>query len=311
MFNPAIASENIKEEFIDYLMTLYPFSDHALSEDFRVKLQQTIAKGPFVDIKDAFQTGATLEQLTQGDNPLLSPLFADLEKNKPNDEDHKKEMPMERPLFLHQIQAVEKTNEGHSIVVSTGTGSGKTFCFLYPIINALLCEKEAGTLSEPGIRAILIYPMNALANDQLKVLRRLLMYFPDITFGAFTGDTDSEEKDAVSDYNDLHENESAPELLHPLPNELVSRKQMQENPPHILISNYAMLERLLFVPFNDVLFQNSKVRYIVLDESHIYRGATGMETAMLMRRLRARLNGGSRRYSIYLDQRNLGWKGNF
>lgn len=293
MFNPAVASENIKEEFIDYLISLYPFSDPSLEKKFREQLEKIIAKGPFVDIKDAFQTGATINDIIREADPLLSPLFADLEKKKPLDKDHKKEMPLDRPLFLHQIESIEKTNAGHSIVVSTGTGSGKTFCFLYPIINALLQEKEKGTLQEPGIRAILIYPMNALANDQLRVLRRLLMYYPDITFGAFTGDTDKKEADGASDYETLHGAESAVELTKRLPNELVSREEMIKNPPHILITNYAMLERLLFVPFNDVLFHDSKVRYIVLDESHVYRGATGMETAMLLRRLRARINGGS------------------
>lgn len=74
------------------------------------------------------------------------------------------------------------------MVVSTGTGSGKTECYLYPIFNEIMREKEAGVL-DAGVRALLIFPMNALANDQQKKLRKLLADYPDITFGRYTGET--------------------------------------------------------------------------------------------------------------------------
>lgn len=75
-----------------------------------------------------------------------------------------------------------------NMVVSTGTGSGKTECYLYPIFNEIMREKESGTLDD-GVRALLIFPMNALANDQQKKLRKLLADYPDITFGRYTGET--------------------------------------------------------------------------------------------------------------------------
>lgn len=70
-----------------------------------------------------------------------------------------------------------KTNKSKNLIVTTGTGSGKTECFIIPIINHLLREAEKGELSS-GVRAILIYPMNALANDQMKRLRKLLKKLP-------------------------------------------------------------------------------------------------------------------------------------
>ncbi|MCX7855741.1 MAG: DEAD/DEAH box helicase, partial [Anaerolineae bacterium] len=83
------------------------------------------------------------------------------------------DLPLNRPLYLHQDRAVEKiVAGGRNIVVATGTGSGKTEAFLIPILNHLLREQEAGTLDRPGVRALLLYPMNALANDQLRRLRR-------------------------------------------------------------------------------------------------------------------------------------------
>ncbi len=88
---------------------------------------------------------------------------------------------MDRPLYLHQEEALRKTIvEGKNIVVATGTGSGKTEIFILTILNELFRQKEAGTLN-PGVRALLLYPMNALVNDQLKRMRSLLATTPDIT----------------------------------------------------------------------------------------------------------------------------------
>ena len=85
-------------------------------------------------------------------------------------------------------------------------------------------------------------------------------------------------------------NEAVPELRKRLPNELLSRDEMKQTPPNILFTNYAMLEHLLFRPKDDVLFSKSDFRFVVLDEAHVYSGATGIETAILLRRLRARIS---------------------
>ncbi len=91
-------------------------------------------------------------------------------------------------LYVHQYEALETVvKNDHNLVLSTGTSSGKTYSFLLPILNYLLDERERGVLC-PGVRAMIIYPMNALANDQLNELRGLLKG-TGITYGAFTGDT--------------------------------------------------------------------------------------------------------------------------
>ncbi|PRC59428.1 hypothetical protein C6A85_23475, partial [Mycobacterium sp. ITM-2017-0098] len=81
--------------------------------------------------------------------------------------------PVDQPLYIHQETSIRKFLDGRNLVVSTGTGSGKTESFLMPILNSLLEERANGTLG-PGVRAMLLYPMNALANDQLKRLRSVL-----------------------------------------------------------------------------------------------------------------------------------------
>lgn len=287
MFNPALASENIKNEFIDYISTVYSFADQNLQKQFISQLKQNISKGPFLEIKDVFKSGCSIRDFI--DKGVLSPLFINLEAKKPATNLYKKILPVDRPLYLHQEQAIESIVNGKNVVISTGTGSGKTNCFLIPVINELLREQEAGTLG-PGVRAMFIYPMNALANDQMKNIRNILMCYPEITFGIYNGGTEYDEDKAISVYEAMFSCEKVEELRHRLPNEMLSRDEMKATPPNILFTNYAMLEHLLFRPKDDVLFSNSDFRFIVLDEAHVYTGATGIETSILIRRLRARIN---------------------
>lgn len=302
MFNPVKASKNIKEEFIDYISTSFSFADANLRQQFLKELEKTIDNGPWLEINDVFKSGQSIEELVN--EGVLSALFRELESKKPNDKLHKKCLPLERPLYLHQENAIRAITSGENVVVSTGTGSGKTNCFLIPVLNELLREKEKGTLG-PGVRALFIYPMNALANDQMKNLRNILMCYPDITFGVYNGATESKEEDAVAVYEAMFANEPTPELRSRLKNELLSRDEMKDNPPNILFTNYAMLEHLLFRPNDDVLFSNSDFKFVVLDEAHVYSGATGIETSILLRRLRARISS-SRKTQFILTSATLG-----
>ena len=143
--------------------------------------------------------------------------------------------PLDRPLYVHQETALLKCLAGKNIVVSTGTGSGKTESFLYPILCELAKEKEEGTLN-PGVRALIIYPMNALANDQVERLRDILDDCPEITYGSYTGQTRHKLSDALNEYKILNSGRL------PKENELISRDQMIDTPPNILTTNYAMLE---------------------------------------------------------------------
>lgn len=285
MFNPILASENIKDEFIGYISTLFNISDKEYHDQFinELKKKNMIAKGPFLDISDSYKTGRSISELI--DEGVASNKFVDLEGDIP---DSSKELQLNRGLYKHQETALRKAAEGRNLIVTTGTGSGKTECFIIPIINHLLREAENGTL-DSGVRAILIYPMNALANDQMKRLRNLLKNYPQITFGVYNSSTKQTDENGIAEYGKIYKDASG-KPLKPLKNEVISRKRMQEVPPHILVTNYAMLEYMMLRPKDDAAFSGAKLRFLVLDEAHIYRGATGIETSMLLKRLKARIS---------------------
>ncbi|MHB1560175.1 MAG: DEAD/DEAH box helicase [Isosphaeraceae bacterium] len=232
-------------------------------------------KGPFLEATPPFRAGQSLAELVRGN--VLSPRFLDLCGPA---------LPLERPLYAHQAAAIRKAVSGRNLVIATGTGSGKTESFLVPILDELLREEERGTLSRPGVRALLLYPMNALANDQVGRLRKVLEKYPAITFGRYTGETKSESREAKEHFRKTYPREMR------IPNELLSREDMRARPPHILLTNYAMLEYLLLRPDDSEFFDGQHAgrwRFFVLDEVHTYNGAIGIEMAMLLRRLKVRI----------------------
>ena len=286
MFNPAIASEKIKKDMVSYISTKFNISDIELKNEFIDQLNEHITKGPIVEINSIFKSGKSLNELIN--EGIVSRLFRQIESEKSGVSPYDYKIPLDRALYSHQEKAIRLVKERKNLVISTGTGSGKTESFLLPIINDLLEEKENNTLNS-GVRALLIYPMNALANDQLKRIREIFLYYPGITFGVYNGATDHSEKDELNSYLAMNAEEEIKELREPLANEILSRTAMQENPPHILFTNYAMLEHMLLRPNDGKVFSNSKFKFVVLDEAHVYLGATGMETAILIRRLKARI----------------------
>ena len=284
MFDPIKASKEIKDSYIDYITTTFDMADTDYEREFRKELQTdgTVASGPFLDIGGSYETGHTLRELIQAQK--ASVLFERLEPVA----EKERELKLDRSLYQHQETAMLKADKGENLVVTTGTGSGKTESFLLPIINHLLREQEAGTLSA-GVRAIIIYPMNALANDQMKRMRALFKNYPQICYGVYNGNTEHTQSKALAEYHRTYHDEAG-EPIDPAPNEIISREVMQERPPHILITNYSMLEYMMLRPKDDAVFSGAKLKFIVLDEAHIYKGATGMETSLLMRRLRARIS---------------------
>jgi len=262
-----------------YLRSLLPVRDPALATALAdcIAASPLLTKGPLLEATPPYRTGATLRDLI-GEG-VLDPAFARLGGPA---------LPLDRPLYLHQEQALRKAAAGRNLVVATGTGSGKTESFLLPVLSALTAEHAAGTLG-PGVRALLLYPMNALANDQLRRLRRLLADAPQITFGRYTGDTPERAAEGASLYESLNPGEPR------LPNELLSRQEMRDDPPHLLLTNYAMLEYLLLRPADMELFEGKHGghwRFVVLDEAHVYDGAKAEEVGMLLRRLRERVGRG-------------------
>ena len=240
---------------------------------FRELTTQGLVKGPLLEATPAYMRGRSLQQLIE--SGVLPEAFAAF---------NSKATPLQRPLYLHQEQALTKAVEGRNIVVATGTGSGKTESFLYPILATLAQQREAGNLG-PGVRALLLYPMNALANDQMKRLRDVLAVTPWVTFGRYTGETREHADQAAEAFAIDWPDEPR------LPNELLSREEMRNSPPHLLLTNYAMLEYLLLRPKDMDLFseRENTWRFVVVDEAHVYDGAKGAEVAMLLRRLKQRV----------------------
>lgn len=166
-------------------------------------------------------------------------------------------------LFRHQEQAIQMAAARKSYVVTTGTGSGKSLSFFIPIIDRILKEKRKD--STPRVRAIIMYPMNALANSQKEEIEKFLKnggFTVPLSVGRYTGQENAEE-----------------------------REHLQNNPPDILLTNYMMLE-LVLMRYNDraIVDNCQDLQFLVLDELHTYRGRQGSDVAMLVRRLRSQLN---------------------
>lgn len=276
--------EKIRQRYENYLKTSFFFKERELRASFQNALQEEgkLLKGPFPEPARGFLTGLSARALARD-------CFADKAEGL---------LPalIENPLYAHQERAVRATHiEDRNVVVATGTASGKTESFLYPILFELYRQYLAAELDEPGVRAMILYPMNALANDQrerlgdiCKALGKAASGFKP-TFGQYTGQTPENAKDNWRN--------AAARAQERLPGELIFRAEMRRTPPHILLTNYSMLEYLLIRPDDSPLFdagRGARWQFIVLDEAHQYRGARGMEMGMLIRRLKQRLRDGGR-----------------
>ena len=267
--NPIEKSQYINDQYKEYLKSSFVFDKSTLQKLFVEQLEkEDLFKGPYVDMVYPFERGQSLNELI--DKGIVCESFKELQ-----------DVHLDRPLYLHQQESIEKISQGKSTIVTTGTGSGKTECFLYPILNELLKDVENGN-RDIGIRAIFLYPLNALVNDQVERIRNILSDCESITFGFFTGETPNHISEA--ERNRLKES-----LGGNLPvNELLSREEIRENPPHLLFTNYSMLEYLLIRPNDYAIFDPDRLKnwkFVVLDEAHTYNGSLGIELSLLMRRL--------------------------
>lgn len=274
-FDPISTAADLDEAYRTYLASTLRFGDSRLQEQFEQQMLQkgALSRGPLLEATPPYAAGATIRELVE-EGVLCESLLR-----------LSRELPPDRPLYSHQEEAIRNSYAGRNQVVVTGTGSGKTECFLLPVIDHLLRQHEDHKLG-PGVRSLILYPMNALANDQLKRLRGLLADVPEITFGRYTGETKEKKSDGRRQWGTQHPG------IPPLSNELLSREEIRESPPHILLTNYAMLEYLLLRPTDAPLFEGlfrSSWSHIVVDEAHVYSGTLGTEIAYLLRRLKARL----------------------
>ena len=227
-------------------------------------------KPPYLQIALPFQVGDSLPTLVA--EGVLHPGVLKFARSKIDQLDSAPIEPYE-----HQVQAIRKLHQGHNVILATGTGSGKSFGFGIPIVSRVLEMKARGI---KGIKAVIIYPMNALANNQYEDFSARLDA-SGLTIARYTGDTKSSPEEALNDYRFLTKREK------PYSCELLSRKEIQDNPPDILMTNYVMLE-LLLTRFEDrTLFRHKGVlQFLVLDEIHTYKGKQGADVAALIRRLK-------------------------
>lgn len=277
--DPIALQEELQQRIRRYLLTALPISRRfpRMRKEAEQYLFKTdiLIKGPFLEAIPDFPKGCSLKDLAS--EGVLHPGFHQL-----GDE------VFTRKLHKHQETAIRRSvTQNENIVVATGTGSGKTECFLFPMIDGLL---KAGIADKPGIRAIIVYPLNALANDQLyqrlapAIAGKLASF--GLTIGRYTGQTKSGMlRDTIE--KRLLENDSIKrEFPDGIPeNWLLSRDEMLRTPPHVLVTNYAMLEHLLLLPHNRPLFANVDLQYLILDELHSYAGTQATEVAMLIRKL--------------------------
>ena len=288
--NPIVFTEKIVRSFLRYQLTSYPFADEGLLAQMRRLLsldatrQSPLLKGPFVSVSRPFRRGAAVDEL------IATGLFHPHMRQR---------IPLEiTHVYGHQEEAIRAICGGRTTLVSTGTGSGKSECFLYPIVSKSLTLRDENAAS--GISAVIVYPMNALAEDQLGRLRGLLAG-TGISFGMYVGKTPEREADVAgirlprgasrADYEArLREvrDERRSETVYPA-EEVCSREAMRRpgGQPRILLTNVKQLELLLTRQRDVELFAGARLDFLVFDEAHTFTGAQGAETACLIRRLRA------------------------
>ncbi len=208
-----------------------------------------------------------------------------------------KHIPLNFHPHLHQEKAFQRLTPPYyqSTLIATGTGSGKTECFLLPLLEH--CRQQVGA---HGIKAILIYPMNALATDQSKRIAELIHDNPNlngkVTAGLYVGDRDETPTSRMQ------------------PDKVITDKHMlRDAPPDILLTNYKMLDYLLIQPDSQRLWRYNlpeTLRYIIVDEFHTFDGAQGTDLACLLRRLKHRLKTPKDHLACVGTSATLGGEGN-
>jgi Lhr-like helicase len=252
--------ERVLADYGDFVGSFVRIADERLREFVRQMLEEErkLWPEPLLQLSPAYRRAQTVEEL--GREGVLCEETARIFRRADG---------RSFRLFQHQVEAIRLAAEGKSFVVTSGTGSGKSFCYFIPIVDAVVRQPEVS-----GVVAIVVYPMNALVNSQEQALRELARRYRERTgrelpvrFARYTGETPEEE-----------------------------REQIRRHPPHILLTNYVMAELLLVRPEDRSLVAprsplpaRHSPFFLVFDELHTYRGRQGADVAMLVRRLRARL----------------------
>ena len=238
--------ETVVNEYQDYVRSFVRVLDNRIDEYVNSRLEQgELWPEAVLQLNPAFEMDQTLGELAEA-----GILASDTAR-------------FFRPglkLYRHQRESIDLALRGESYVVTTGTGSGKSLTYLVPIYDAIFRNNP----ERHSVRALLVYPMNALINSQLEALRAFQeRNYPNspVRFARYTGQDREEARDAI-----------------------------RNDPPHILLTNYVMAEYLLVRPHERSLLNaaTQDLRTLVMDELHFYRGRQGADVAMLTRRLQER-----------------------
>src|SRR5438876_3162065 len=243
-------------DYASYIKSFIQIRDPQISGYVQQKLQEGVLwPEPLIQLNPLFERGESIDELV-AQGILHRECARIFRKDKSEDDDRG------RPLRLHkhQSEAIRAARSGQSYVLTTGTGSGKSLAYIIPIVDYVLRNGPGH-----GLQAIVVYPMNALANSQLKELEKfLLLGYPNkkgpVTFARYTGQESEEE-----------------------------RERIRANPPDILLTNYVMLELILTRSIERRLVASQSLQFLVLDELHTYRGRQGADVALLVRRVKDRM----------------------
>lgn len=242
--------DRVVDDYKRYIESFVRIRDERIESFVREEFKSGVLwPDPILQLNPAYEAGPTLDELVA--KGVLQPDTAKFFRKYDG-------TPLK--LYRHQEQAIEVARRGEPFVVTTGTGSGKSLAYLVPIYDHILRHQP----EKKGVRAIIVYPMNALINSQFDALKHYRdNFYPDspVRFDRYTAQEGNE-----------------------------ARQRIQDEQPHILLTNYVMLEYMLLRVtervFTDAATAN--LQFLVLDELHTYRGRQGADVAMLLRRLRER-----------------------
>ena len=250
---PSILAKQLERGIGDYIETTFPMTNEPFkgSVEKLLATKDSVYHEPYVAVRLPFRVASQMPTCFEAIHPEYLP-------------------------YVHQQKAFDRLtgDDGRSTLVATGTGSGKTECFLYPILE--YCYKHRG---ERGIKALIIYPMNALASDQAKRIAELIYHSSElrgnVRVGMYVGGQEETPARMMSEHGVITDHDT-----------------LLNNPPDILMTNYKMLDYLLVRPKDAILWQDNDaetLKYIAVDELHTFDGAQGTDLACLLRRLKRRL----------------------
>ncbi len=246
-------NRNLINDYYSYIKSFIRIKDKRIDELVQKNLDEGLLwPDPLIQLNPAFEEGAYIDELVRQNiiHPECSNIFRINKKTL--------SLGQSMRLYKHQLDSIYAANAGDNYILTTGTSSGKSLSYIIPIVNHVLRNKD-----KKGVKAIIIYPMNALANSQCIELQKFLCDgYPDgkgpVSFARYTGQEPKER-----------------------------RQEIIGNPPDIILTNYVMLELILTRPHDlDLSKSANNLQFLVLDEMHTYRGRQGADVAMLIRRVK-------------------------